>query len=130
MPSNEVNMKGPIQSVSRAAAILRCFFGVSELSLQEISQQVGLHKSTTSTLVAPLKNEGFLEQDPQTNKLPPGNDRLPPKRNAAGSSPVWGARSTAASPFSGACSIFMCIFLRYPAGELLCAAGCIPANWI
>ena len=68
MPSNEVNMKGPIQSVSRAAAILRCFFGVSELSLQEISQQVGLHKSTTSTLVATLKNEGFLEQDPQTSK--------------------------------------------------------------
>lgn len=68
MPRNEVNMKGPIQSVSRAAAILRCFFGVSELSLQEISQQVGLHKSTTSTLVATLKNEGFLEQDPQTSK--------------------------------------------------------------
>lgn len=69
MPINEAGeMKGPIQSVSRAAAILRCFFSNSELSLQEISEQVGLHKSTTSTLVTTLKNEHFLEQDPKTSK--------------------------------------------------------------
>ena len=69
MPPNEPGkMKGPIQSVSRAAAILRCFFDSAELSLQEISERVELHKSTTSTLVTTLKNEHFLEQDPQTNK--------------------------------------------------------------
>lgn len=68
MPTSENSIRGPIQSVSRAAAILRCFFSASELSLQEISTQVGLHKSTTSTLVATLKNEGLLEQDPKSSK--------------------------------------------------------------
>ena len=32
-----------------------------------------------------------------------------PKRNAAGSSPVWGAKSTAASPFLGLAA-FLCAF--------------------
>ena len=64
----EQNRKGPIQSVSRAAAILRCFYGQRELSLQEICQQVGLHKSTTATLIATLKNEQLLEQDPVNSK--------------------------------------------------------------
>lgn len=69
MPLNEIDItKGPIQSVSRAVAILRCFFDSAELGLQEISEQVGLHKSTTSTLVTTLKNERLLEQNPQTNK--------------------------------------------------------------
>lgn len=66
MPAGE--MKGPIQSVSRAAAILRCFFDHQELGLQEISEMVGLHKSTTSTLVTTLKNEQLLEQDSATSK--------------------------------------------------------------
>ena len=60
--------KGPIQSVSRAAAILRCFYDHQELGLQEISDLVGLHKSTTATLVTTLKNEQLLEQDPLTSK--------------------------------------------------------------
>jgi IclR family KDG regulon transcriptional repressor len=60
--------KGPIQSVSRAAAILRCFYDRQELGLQEISTRVGLHKSTTATLVATLKNEQLLEQDPTTSR--------------------------------------------------------------
>lgn len=59
---------GPIQSVSRAAAILRCFYDRESMSLHEISQQVGLHKSTTSTLVTTLKNERLLEQDPVTGQ--------------------------------------------------------------
>jgi len=61
-------IKGPIQSVSRAAAILRCFYDHQELALQEICELVGLHKSTTSTLVITLKNEQLLEQDPVTSK--------------------------------------------------------------
>ena len=60
--------KGPIQSVSRAAAILRCFYDRKELGLQEISTMVGLHKSTTATLVATLKNEQLLEQNPATSR--------------------------------------------------------------
>lgn len=65
---SENSIKGPIQSVSRAAAILRCFFDYQTLSLQEISNMVGLHKSTTSTLVTTLKNEQFLEQEPGTSR--------------------------------------------------------------
>jgi len=61
-------MKGPIQSVSRAAAILRCFYEREDLGLQEISDLVGLHKSTTATLVTTLKNEKLLEQDPATSR--------------------------------------------------------------
>ncbi len=64
----EETMKGPIQSVSRAAAILRCFYDHQELGLQQICEMVGLHKSTTSTLVTTLKNEQLLEQDPSTSK--------------------------------------------------------------
>ena len=63
-----VETKGPIQSVSRAAMILRCFFNANELSLQEISTMVGLHKSTVSTLVTTLKNEQLLEQNSQNSK--------------------------------------------------------------
>lgn len=59
---------GPIQSVSRAVAILRCFYDREELGLQEISQLVGLHKSTTATLLATLKNEQLLEQNPKNGK--------------------------------------------------------------
>jgi len=60
--------KGPIQSVSRAAMILRCFLKYQELSLQEISEMVGLHKSTASTLVTTLKNEQLLEQNATNGK--------------------------------------------------------------
>ena len=59
---------GPIQSVSRAVAILRCFHEHEELGLQEISQMLDLHKSTTSTLVTTLRNERLLEQNPGTGK--------------------------------------------------------------
>lgn len=60
--------KGPIQSVSRAVAILRCFHEHEELGLQEISQMLDLHKSTTSTLVTTLRNERLLEQNPKNGK--------------------------------------------------------------
>ena len=61
--------KGLVQSVSRAAAILRCFDGRGELGLTEISRMVGLHKSTTAGLVNTLRAERLLEQNPATGKL-------------------------------------------------------------
>jgi len=60
--------RGPIQSVSRAMDILRCFLDKKELSLAEISSMTALHKSTCSTLVTTLKNEQLLAQDPDTLK--------------------------------------------------------------
>jgi IclR family acetate operon transcriptional repressor len=58
-----------IQSVQRAAAILRCFTRTdSELSVTALSQELGLHKSTVSRLLTTLQAEGFVEQNPETGK--------------------------------------------------------------
>ncbi|MCB0211930.1 MAG: IclR family transcriptional regulator [Anaerolineae bacterium] len=58
-----------IQSVQRAAAILRCFTRVeNELGVMAISEQLKLHKSTVSRLLSTLKQEGFVEQNPETGK--------------------------------------------------------------
>lgn len=57
--SNEPN----IQSVSRAAQILKCFQTQHQMTLTEIGKAVGLHKSTAYGIVTTLKNEGFLAKD-------------------------------------------------------------------
>jgi IclR family acetate operon transcriptional repressor len=58
-----------IQSVQRAAAILRSFTKVdSELGVIALSKQLGLHKSTVSRLLSTLQQEGFVEQNPETGK--------------------------------------------------------------
>ena len=60
---------GNIQSVSRAAMILRCFKDNTELGLSEISKRVGLHKSTTAGIMSTLKKEKFLEQSKSTGRF-------------------------------------------------------------
>jgi DNA-binding IclR family transcriptional regulator len=58
-----------IQSIQRAAAILRSFTKTeSELGVTTLSQQLGLHKSTVSRLLSTLEQEGFVEQNPETGK--------------------------------------------------------------
>ncbi|HRV91712.1 MAG TPA: IclR family transcriptional regulator [Anaerolineae bacterium] len=58
-----------IQSVQRAAAILRCFTKTEpELSVTAIGELLGLHKSTVSRLLATLKQEGLVEQVSETGK--------------------------------------------------------------
>lgn len=58
-----------IQSVERAAAILRSFTDTdAELGVTTISGRLGLHKSTVSRLLSTLQHEGFVEQDPETGK--------------------------------------------------------------
>lgn len=58
-----------IQSVQRAAAILRCFTQTdSDLGVITLSKQLGLHKSTVSRLLSTLQLEGFVEQDSETGK--------------------------------------------------------------
>lgn len=52
-----------IQSVQRAAAILKAFDSASpELGVSEIGRRVNLHKSTVSRLLATLESEGFVER--------------------------------------------------------------------
>lgn len=64
--------KPKIQSVSRAADILRCFHDEQLLGLTDISRMTGLHKSTAAGLVSTLCAEGLLMQDPQSGKYSVG----------------------------------------------------------
>lgn len=58
-----------IQSVLRAIEILECFTGKhAELGISEISEYMGLSKSTIYGLVNTLKVAGFLEQNLKTKK--------------------------------------------------------------
>lgn len=57
-------MPGPVQSVERAAAILRLLASETEpLALAEITASLGLAKPTTHGLLRTLREVGFVEQD-------------------------------------------------------------------
>lgn len=59
----------PIQSIQRAASILRLFsIAKPRLGISEISKLLGLSKGTVQGLVRTLLTEGFLQQDPETRK--------------------------------------------------------------
>ncbi len=69
MPDKKQAPESGIQSVQRAAAILRCFTRTdTELGVIAISKDLGLHKSTVSRLLSTLQQEGFVEQNPETGK--------------------------------------------------------------
>jgi len=56
-----------IQVIDRAAQILECFhFDAHELSVREISQRTGLHKSTAHRILIALQYNGFIQQNPET----------------------------------------------------------------
>jgi DNA-binding IclR family transcriptional regulator len=58
-----------VQSIERAAAILRSFSEAEpELGVTELSQRLGLHKSTISRIVATLQHEGLVGQNPDTGR--------------------------------------------------------------
>ncbi len=58
-----------IGSVQRAIDILNLFDGrCPELGTTDIARALGLHKSTTASLVYTLEANGFLNQNPETRK--------------------------------------------------------------
>lgn len=63
-------MSSPRNSVvHNVIDVLRCFTTDEPLvGVTEIAQQVGLHKSSVSRLLATLEVEGWVEQDPTTRK--------------------------------------------------------------
>ncbi|MET9338761.1 IclR family transcriptional regulator [Nonomuraea sp. NPDC004354] len=62
-------MPGPVQSIERAAAILRLIARSSgRLGLGEISNALGLARGTTHGLLRTLQRVGFVEQDEATGK--------------------------------------------------------------
>ncbi len=69
VPSTKRSTDSGIQSVQRAAAILRSFTEAeAELGVTVISDRLGLHKSTVSRLLSTLLQEGFVEQNRETGK--------------------------------------------------------------
>lgn len=66
-----------IQSIERAAAILRALAGGSRrLGVSELSDRLGLAKGTVHGLLRALQAEGFVEQDPESGKYQLGASLL------------------------------------------------------
>ena len=58
-----------VQSIDRAVAILECFNEEKkELRLTEISEKLGLNKSTVHGIITTLRYHGFISQDKETQK--------------------------------------------------------------
>ena len=60
--------KRTVRAVERALDILLCFRHGREWGLTELSQRVGLHKSTAHRLLATLEAKGFVVRDEATEK--------------------------------------------------------------
>jgi DNA-binding IclR family transcriptional regulator len=70
----EENNSNNVRSISRALQILKCFnWNQREFTLTEITQKMGLPKSTTSRLLSTIENEGFIKRDERTNYYKLGN---------------------------------------------------------
>lgn len=70
-------MPGPIQSLARAAAILRLLAGGERrLGLSDISSSLGLAKGTAHGILRTLQQEGFVEQDSASGKYQLGAELL------------------------------------------------------
>ncbi len=66
-------MNESIRAVERALNILLCFsINTPELSMTQISEQVGLHKSTVHRLLGTLERMRFVERDPVSAMYRPG----------------------------------------------------------
>jgi len=76
--TNKVTERGgSVQSVKRAATILRMFGHDSpELGVSEVGRRLHLHKSTASRLLATLESEGFVERVPDSEKYRLGLELL------------------------------------------------------
>jgi len=62
-------MPGKIQSIERAAAILRLLSGrTRRLGVVDLAGELGLPKGTVHGLLRTLQHVGFVEQDPETGK--------------------------------------------------------------
>ena len=70
-------MPGPIQSLSRAAAIMRLLAGGERrLGLSEVATSLDLAKGTAHGILRTLQQEGFVEQDPESGKYQLGAELL------------------------------------------------------
>lgn len=64
----EIHMSNIVQSVDRTLEILELLSNhVEGLSIKDISERLGFHKSTVHRLLGTLIYKGYVEQDPVTN---------------------------------------------------------------
>lgn len=60
-------MSESIRAVERALDVLSCFSSQTpELSMTQIAEKIGIHKSTVHRLLATLENRRFVDRDPAT----------------------------------------------------------------
>lgn len=66
-------MSESIRAVERALDVLLCFTSQSpELNMTQISEKVGMHKSTVHRLLATLERRRFVQRDPLSGIYRPG----------------------------------------------------------
>lgn len=69
MPESAATQRYGVESVKRAARLLRCFtIEQPELGVVEISRHLDVHKSTVSRLLSTLENERFVTRNPETGR--------------------------------------------------------------
>ncbi len=69
MPDKVVHVPGRIQSIERAAAILRLLSGrARRMGVVELAGQLNLPKATVHGILRTLRDVGFVEQDPESGK--------------------------------------------------------------
>ncbi|HSB78961.1 MAG TPA: IclR family transcriptional regulator [Candidatus Methylomirabilis sp.] len=71
MPSGKVSEKTsqPIQSVRRAVRVIeQLAVEKTPVAIGQLSKKIGLHVSTTHRLLATLKGDGFVQQDPTSGR--------------------------------------------------------------
>jgi IclR family acetate operon transcriptional repressor len=60
-------MSESVRAVDRALDVLLCFSNQTpELTMTQIAERVGIHKSTAHRLLATLENKRFIQRDPNT----------------------------------------------------------------
>lgn len=70
-------MPGSVQSIERAAAVLRLLAGgTGPLALGEVARSLGLAKGTVHGILRTLQKVGFVEQDLDSGRYRPGADLL------------------------------------------------------
>jgi len=66
-------MSEPIRAVERALDVLLCFTNQTPgLTMSQISERIGINKSTVHRLLSTLEGKRFVERDPSTGVYKPG----------------------------------------------------------
>ena len=88
----------PVESVAKAAELLRLFGQHSELRLSDVGPTIGVSDSAAHRLLTTLEASGMISQNTTTRCYEPGPELLGLARALTPSVSRWSRRSAAASP--------------------------------